>query len=179
MEGSRVNAFDMVSTETTDRTLMSWEEYETLGPEVRSEYIDGEMVLMSLPTGPHQDICTRLWQRLDEAMPDGVGARLSWGWKPGQDEFGPDVIVFDETEEKKRYTGLPHLAVEVLSTDRARDLVRKFAKYAAAGLPRYWVIDPDGPELWAFELIAGAYREQGHYGPDDLADMDIGPARVS
>jgi hypothetical protein len=37
-----------------------------------------------------------------------------WGWKPGTDQFIPDVIVFDDTGEITYLTGVPHLAVEVL-----------------------------------------------------------------
>ncbi len=46
-------------------------------------------------------------------------------------------------------------------------------------MPRYWVIDPDLPDLLAFELSSeGAYRQVGEFGPDDEADLDVGPARV-
>ena len=56
-------------------------------------------------------------------------------------------MVFAETEEKKRYTGIPELAVEILSTDRASDILSKAAKYATAGLERYEIIDTEGPEV--------------------------------
>ncbi len=104
---------------------------------------------------------------------------MSWGWKPGADEFGSDVIVFDEAGEDKRFHGTPHLAVEVLSTDRAADLVRKFGKYAAAGLPRYWIIDPEGPELLVFELEGHGYAERLQLGPDDEATISFGPGQVT
>ena len=87
----------------------------------------------------------------------------------------------ERTGEQKRFTGTPVLAIEILSTDRPADLIRKARKYAAAGLPRYWVIDPDGPEIIEFELIAGeyAYREAGrHSGPDPVT-LHVGPATVT
>ena len=34
--------------------------------------------------------------------------------------------------------------IEILSTDRARDVLRKATKYAAAGLERYWIVDAAG-----------------------------------
>ena len=103
--------------------------------------------------------------------------RLACGWKPGADEFIPDLIVHDDMGEAVRLTATPHLIVEVLSSDRSADTVRKFAKYAAAGVPRYWVIDPAGPVVLAFELTEdGGYREAAEFGPDDEADLDVGPA---
>jgi Uma2 family endonuclease len=77
-------------------------------------------------------------------------------------------------------TAIPELAVEVLSTDRAADLVRKFAKYAGAGLARYWVIDPDGPELIVYQLSAdGVYVETQRLGAADSGEVDVGPVRVT
>ncbi len=107
--------------------------------------------------------------------------RHDWSWKPTDDEFIPDLVVFDATDENVRYTGMPHLVVEVLSTDRAADLLRKAHKYAASGVPFYWVVDTDGPEIIEFRLVPGAaaYTEVGRHPGDDPATLDIGVARVA
>ncbi|HEX2404623.1 MAG TPA: Uma2 family endonuclease [Acidimicrobiia bacterium] len=162
-----------------DRMAMSWGEYEALS-DVRGEYIDGELVMSPFPTGLHQDVCRRLANLIEAVLPAGVRVRESWGWKPRADEFGPDVIVFDETEENVRFTGVPYLVVEVLSTDPWRDVVRKLRKYAEVGLPRYWIIDPEQPELVVNERSqAGELEETQRCGADDRAELDIGPARVA
>lgn len=88
-------------------------------------------------------------------------------------------MVFDDTHEDLRLTATPHLVVEVLSTDPARDLNRKAAKYATAGLERYWIVDPDGPIVIIHELSNGVLVEASRHDPDKPATLDVGPATVT
>ncbi|MEN8114623.1 MAG: Uma2 family endonuclease, partial [Actinomycetota bacterium] len=134
------------------------------------------------PTASHQIAAARVWAVLDAAVPEGVGATPAWSWYVGGDEFIPDVVLHDETAEDVRLTAVPHLAVEVLSTDRAADTLRKFAKYEAAGLSRYWIVDLDdrsGPEIVTYELREGSYVETGRYTGDTKATLDAGPMTIT
>ena len=70
--------------------------------------------------------------------------------------FAPDLAVIlrgnDAVVGERMIEGAPDIVVEVLSSDRNRDLVRKRQVYAEAGIPEYWIVDDqvnrDGCSSW-------------------------------
>lgn len=137
----------------------------------RHELLDGVLVMTPAPRAPHQDIVAQLMILLHRSAPRWAKVMIApFDVVLGdQTVLEPDVIVArraDVTEEN--LPGAPLLAVEVLSpSTRFFDLGRKKALLEEAGCPSYWVIDPVGPEVTAWELIDKRYAEVARVGPQE------------
>ena len=75
----------------------------------------------------------------------------------------PDVLVARRDDVgPKSVLGPPVLAVEVLSPrTRLTDLNHKKSRLERAGCGSYWVVDPGGPSLTAWDLVDGEFVEVG------------------
>lgn len=73
----------------------------------------------------------------------------------------PDVQVVDEKlVGGQSVVGIPDLVVEILSpATRVLDLTEKRFVYAEAGIPAYWIIDPDTSSLTILELKDKQYED--------------------
>ncbi|MDQ3679815.1 MAG: Uma2 family endonuclease [Actinomycetota bacterium] len=129
----------------------------------RYELIDGTLVVTPSPAGPHQVVVGSLSRVLFAGRRPGtsvLAAPMDFVPNPTT-VLQPDVVVVDADEALQPHLSrTPHLVVEVLSpSTRSQDLGSKLLAYAQAGVPAYWVVDPDPPvELRAFHLEGAAYR---------------------
>lgn len=128
----------------------------------RYELIDGVLVVSPSPTRPHQRVSTRLTVILDRHAP----AELEVLAAPCDLHLGPDTVVQPDllAVPVDDDDALPQLVVEILSAStRFFDLNLKKARFAAAGIPAYWVVDPGlggrPATLTAWELRDGEYVE--------------------
>lgn len=91
----------------------------------------------------------------------------------------PDIVIVLEGRpgvlDGRWVEGSPDIVVEILSTGRSRDLVRKRRIYAEAGVPEYWPIDPDNDTVTVLELRDGEYIERAVLGADDTLTTPLLP----
>jgi len=138
----------------------------------RYELIDGTLVVTPAPGVPHQVVVGALYRILFAARPKGTAvlpAPLDFVPDP-ETVLQSDVLVFDAKEvDQPRLTRTPLLVVEVLSpSSRSQDLGSKLLAYAKAGVPAYWVIDPEPPvELRAFHLEGTEYQAVARVAGDE------------
>ena len=83
---------------------------------------------------------------------------------------GNPAVSNDRTVE-----GAPDIVVEILSSDRNRDLVRKRQLYAAGGVPEYWIFDPRSDSATLLELQEGVYVERAVLTADDTLTTPLLP----
>ena len=58
--------------------------------------------------------------------------------------------------------------------------MRKGHKYAEAGVPRYWVIEPEMPEIIVFERTeTGVMKETVRTRGTQTAVLDVGPTTIT
>ena len=81
-----------------------------------------------------------------------------------------ESIIGDRTVE-----GAPDIAIEILSSDRRRDLVRKRQLYAEAGVPEYWIFDPLNEATTLLELRGSEYVERAVLGPSNTLTTPLLP----
>lgn len=146
------------------RFPMSWEEY-LAADVVPSEYYGGALVVAAQPSQRHQKIQFRLQTMLHQHVAPGTEVTAGWGWIPTgvQEELGPDLMVHDETDEQRALSGIPHLVVEIVSTNRASDYVAKSQRYGKWGAPCYWIVDPRDHEVTTMVLTDGLYAVSGRF----------------
>ena len=130
----------------------------------RYELLDGTLLVTPAPRIDHQRCVGALHALLRDGRQPGhpvlvapVDVRLS-----RVTVLEPDILVARTSDlTEARLEGPPLLAVEVLSpSTRHIDLGAKRLAYEDAGVPAYWLVDPDGPSLSVLELDAGRYVER-------------------
>ena len=165
-------------------TRMTLAEYRDL-PETDGgvwELINGELYQMPSATAEHQFLMDFLVTMINNLMRAGqptpglafsnLGLGLSDLYAPT-----PDIIYLRYENLRlingNMVEGIPDLVVEILSSDRNRDLVMKRALYAGAGIPEYWTLNPFNDVLTVLELSGNEYAERTLDRDDTLTTATI------
>jgi Uma2 family endonuclease len=149
------------------RRPVTWAEFVALPEDDLRELIDGELVEVEVPGHLHEAIVADLAYYLGGWVREhGAGRVLGSGYKVRISETRgvmPDLQVLSKetwqrTEDAGLASGRPEVAVELISpSSRRYDRVIKLRYYADAGVPEYWIVDPEARTVERLVLRDGAY----------------------
>ena len=154
------------------------------------EYSNGYLEFPPMPTMAHQDILQFLFgllrvyvvkHQLGKVYVAPIPVRLR-----ARKYREPDVFFVSTPrveEAQGRYPRGADLVMEVVSgsssdRDRDRDLVRKRRDYAQAGIPEYWIVDPQEEVIYVLRLEGKEYAEHGCFTTGDTATSALLPGFI-
>lgn len=141
---------------------LSYEDFLKLaeGSERRFEYIDGEVHALTSPSFDHQAVIMELAQLLyrhfegEKCRPLTAPLDITLSVEKSKSVVQPDLVVICDTEnidKTRHYSGVPDLAVEVLSAStRMKDMVKKLNLYLCGGVKEYWIVNPFRREIYTY-----------------------------
>jgi Uma2 family endonuclease len=149
----------------------------------RYEIVDGVLLVTPAPNYVHQRAVTRFVILLVPQVPNDAELLVApFDVVLAEDTvMQPDVLVARRADfTRANLPAAPLLAIEVLSPSTRRvDLHLKRARFEAAGVLAYWVVDPDVPSLRAWELRDSAYVEVADVrGDEEFATEVPFPVRI-
>ena len=131
----------------------------------RYELVDGSLIVTPAPNRMHQRVLGNFAFMLHGAVPPDLEvliARFDYVVS-SLTVLEPDLLVARRDEiGEANLQHAPVVVVEVLSPNTRRiDHGTKRLTFEGAGVPHYWLVDPDEPSILALELVDGTYRESG------------------
>jgi Uma2 family endonuclease len=142
----------------------------------RYELIDGVLIVSPGPRYAHQAVIGQLFLLLSQECPADLKVLFApFSVALADDtEVQPDLLVAPRSQFTDReLPGPPLLAVEVLSSSTRRvDLLLKRDRLQAAGVPSYWLVDPDELSITVLELEDGVYDEVARATGDEECSVE-------
>ena len=162
-----------------DEKYWTYEDYCALPEDgKRYEVIGGRLYVSPSPSAIHQTLSRRLQFLFYQLERAGEGFIFNAPMDlrlVTADAVQPDLIYLRASQRsqirKKYLEGPPALVVEIQSPSTAAlDRVRKLQAYAGAGVPQYWLLDPEAVTLEVLRLDGDTYRIARVLGPKDAWD---------
>jgi Uma2 family endonuclease len=140
------------------------------------EFTEGSVEVLPMPTRKHQAISRFLFL-----------AFLAWVQRLGGTVFyaplrvrvaagrfrEPDLVLLLDVNDPRNQNAFwlgADLVVEIVSPDNVeRDTVLKRSDYAEAGIPEYWIVNPDEETITVLKLGDGVYTAHGVFGRGETA----------
>jgi Uma2 family endonuclease len=158
--------------------LWSEEQYLTLTDHTRHliEFTDGMIEVLPMPTDKHQVLVLFLYDLLRAFLAQLGGkvlvAPLRLQVREGK-QREPDILLVRDASDPRRQNRFwlgADLVVEVVSPDDPeRDTVEKVADYAEAGIPEYWIVNPEDETITVLSLQGETYATHGIFRRGDVA----------
>lgn len=161
----------------------AWSEHEYLSLPTNHliEFAQGYIEVLPMPTTSHQRVVLYLYRlllsfleqrKLGEAITAPLPVRL---WEGKYRE--PDVVVMlrEHLDRiKEQYWETPDLVMEVVSpNNREHDLEVKRDEYARAGIPEYWIVDPEEGRVTVLVLTDGRYQVHDEFSSGKTAHSTL------
>ena len=177
----------MTTQELRTGTRLSIDEFLALGEtDQKMELGYGKLYLMPTPNKDHQFLVRRVCRYVDDfadsfsepplEVHHEITTVLS---RESHLALEPDIVVIlagrTDIGGVVHVEGIPDIVVEILSSDRSRDLVRKRQIYAESGVQEYWIIDPAADTVSQLALQGGEYTERAALGVDDTLSTPLLP----
>jgi Uma2 family endonuclease len=150
----------------------------------RYEVIDGQLYATPPPITEHQGVAGVLYGYIGHYVRERQLGRVYFApiGVVLDDENGlqPDLVYVTrerlEIISRRGIEGAPDLVVEILSpSTRVRDRGIKLRRYAAAGVPHYWIVNPRSRELEARRITEHGYELSGKFGPGSVFRPELFP----
>jgi Uma2 family endonuclease len=169
------------------------EEYMSLGLGRLVEFTDGVLEFLPMVKMSHARIAKFISEILNSVVTLNLLGEVFWA--PCAIRVGPgklrepDILYLNKQripEDDVPPNGAD-LVVEVVSEgleNRRRDLEQKREEYAEAGIPEYWIVDPEFETITVLTLIDGSYKVHGEFQTGSVAtsvllpgfEVDVGGA---
>lgn len=150
----------------------SWTEYDYLGLDIgrHVDFSRGCVELQPMPDEKRQAVLFFLVQAL-KAFASREGGKATMAPFPmrlWEEKYREPDALFMKREHldrcKRKFWEHADLVVEVLSeSNRDLDLETKRAEYARAGIPEYWIVDPEERKFLVLTLGDKAYVVHGEF----------------
>jgi len=163
----------------------AWSELDYLDLDTNRlvEFSNGVVEFLPMPTMTHQLIAMALCRLLESFVSTNeLGTVLIAAFKVRlwEGKFREPDVLFMKREHASRmsqqYWEGADLVMEVVSPDDpSRDLETKREEYALAGIPEYWIIEPNLGKITILTLSGTTYAVHGEFYRGDLATSKLLP----